>query len=145
MKAVKLIIGIVLVLSFFISCSSDDNNSNNPSNTFMDRLTNGIWYLQDETQATVNNCKRNTTYDFKRDNTLEVQAYFQNSQGVCQNQAEGSFTYEINSENNQLTTTQLPDGPTTIYDNIQLTDDEFVIEGDYNGLINTITFDRTAG
>lgn len=145
MKIAKTILTSLSMIIGLISCSSDDNESTNTPSTIMDKLTAGIWYLQNETQTITDSCERNTSYDYKDDNTLVVQAYYEDGSGVCQHQAEGNFTFEIDTDNNLLTATQIPNGATAVYDIIELTDDELIIEREFNGYVNTITFDRTAG
>lgn len=137
----------ILCVALLFSCNSSDDNDdgNQPTNTLFARLTNGVWYLQDETQTSTDSCERNTSYNFKGDNTLVVQGYFEDGLGVCQDLVPGNFTFELDSDLSELITTQMPNGTVSIYTIIELTSDVLIIEREFNGFINTITFDRTAG
>lgn len=100
MKLLKTL-AVILMSILGVSCSSDDDSSsdgNSSTPTTAQRLTAGIWYLESKTPGGFTDCEKNSSFNFKTDNTIEVESFVDNS-GACESDGIINSTYSLSNNN----------------------------------------------
>lgn len=150
----KFLVVFAIILSLTACSKDEDNDKAITSTSLIDKITMGIWYLEEQKilyadgqtgNVITNSCARKTSYEFSKDKTLVV-GLADNGSGACE-YTWLSYVFKLHSDTDKITLIQTPGGTPREYIILELTLDKLVLQIPTNSGKDklNITFDRTEG
>ena len=131
-------IGLIGLVLLSVSCSNDDDSSDSGDMpTTQELLTTGTWYQESKSPGDFTDCEKNSSFNFKTDNSLDFEA-FDDSSGPCESVGIVTTTYSLSGMT--VTITFGSDVETATI--VSISESTLVV---MDGSGDTITFDRTQG